>query len=124
MNDYYKIFKICMIFLLFIRVYKFKKNNFYLRNNKILKQRIIRDVLFINGCDPNILPHPYRYRILHQIEQLNAGFLDCYEIYYENFNPLIISDFRVIIFYRCPWTDNIGKAINLAKNLKKKFFLI
>ena len=109
-----------MIFLLFIRVYKFKKNNFYLRNNKILKQRIIRDVLFINGCDPNILPHPYRYRILHQIEQLNAGFLDCYEIYYENFNPLIISDFRVIIFYRCPWTDNIGKAINLAKNLKKK----
>ena len=120
MNDYYKIFKICMIFLLFIRVYKFKKNNFYLRNNKILKQRIVRDVLFINGCDPNILPHPYRYRILHQIEQLNAGFLDCYEIYYENFNPLIISDFRVIIFYRCPWTDNIGKAINLAKNLKKK----
>ena len=120
MNAYFKIIKICMIFFFIIKVYKFKKNNFYLRNNKILKKRIIRDVLFINGCDPNILPHPYRYRILHQIEQLNAGFLDCYEIYYENFNPLIISNFRVIIFYRCPWTDNIGKAISLAKNLNKK----
>ena len=34
--------------------------------------------------------------------------------------PFIISDFRVIIFYRCPWTDNVGKAINLAKTLNKK----
>lgn len=70
--------------------------------------------------DANILPHHYRYRILHQIEQLNAGFLDAYEIYYLNLNPLVVSDFRVIIFYQCPWTDNVGKAISLAKTLNKK----
>ena len=90
-------------------------------NLNILKNRIIGDVLYVNGCDPNILPHPYRYRILHQIEQLNAGFLEAYEIYYLNLNPLFISDFRVIIFYRCPWTENIEKAISLAKTLNKKF---
>ena len=119
MYDYYKIVKICLIIFF---IYKFKKIDIYSTNEKILTKRIIRDVLFVNGCDPNILPHPYRYRVLHQIEQLNAGFLDTYEIYYLNLNPLFISDFRVIIFYRCPWTDNVGKAISLAKSLNKKVF--
>ena len=119
MYDYYKIVKICLIIFF---IYKFKKIDIYSTNEKILTKRIIRDVLFVNGCDPNILPHPYRYRVLHQIEQLNAGFLDTYEIYYMNLNPLFISDFRVIIFYRCPWTDNVGKAISLAKSLNKKVF--
>lgn len=118
MNDYYKIFKFCLIFFFIIKICK--KNIIYTIKNKILRKRVIRDVLFINGCNPNIFPYPYRYRVLHQIEQLNAGFLDTYEIYYLNFNPLIISDFRVIIFYLCPWTDNVGKAISLAKKLKKK----
>ena len=117
MNDYYKIFKICLI-LFFI--YKYKKNNYYSIKKKILNKRIVRDVLFVNGCNPNILPHPFRYRVLHQIEQLNSGFLETYEIYYLNLNPYFISDFKVIIFYRCPWTDNIGKAISLAKTLNKK----
>ena len=116
-NDYYKIFGICFIFFF---IYKYNKINIYSMNNQLLKQRIIGDVLFVNGCDPNILPHPYRYRVLHQIEQLNAGFLDSYEIYYLNLNPLFISDFRVIIFYRCPWADNIDKAISLANTLNKK----
>ena len=117
MYDYYKIVKISFI-LIFI--YNCQKKEIYSTDNIILKKRIIRDVLFVNGCDPHILPHPYRYRVLHQIEQLNAGFLDTYEIYYLNLNPFFISDFRVIIFYRCPWTDNVGKAISLAKSLNKK----
>ena len=119
MNDYYKIFKIC--FIIFF-IYKYKKIDIYSIDNKILKKRIIGDVLYVNGCDPNILPHPYRYRVLHQIEQLTAGFLEAHEIYYLNLNPLFITDFRVIIFYRCPWTENIGKAISLAKALNKKVF--
>ena len=117
MNDYFKILEICLIFFF---IYKYKKINFYSMNNYILKKRIIGDVLYVNGCDPNILPHPYRYRVLHQIEQLTAAFLVVYEIYYLDLNPLFISDFRVIIFYRCPWTENIGKAISLAKTLNKK----
>ena len=121
-NDSHKI-KICFIIFLFImKVYKYKKNNIYSNNSKVLSERKIIDVLFVNGCErePKNLPHSYRYRILYQIEQLNAGFLDTYEIYYLNLNPIIICDFRVIIFYLCPWTDNVGKAISLAKILKKK----
>lgn len=43
--------------------------------------RIIRDVLFISGCKLN-LPQSYHYRVLHQIEQLNAGFLVSSELFY------------------------------------------
>ena len=119
MNNYYKILINILIIILTIKTYSLGKNKIYLKKNRSPNKRIIYDVLFINGCDPNILPHPYRYRILHQIEQLKAGFLEAYEIFYLYLNPFIVSDFRVLIFYRCPWTDNIGKAINLAKNLNK-----
>ena len=40
-----------------------------------------KDVLFIKGCSLAILPHPYRYRISHQMEQLNAGFLESDEFF-------------------------------------------
>ena len=89
----------------------------YSKNKKI---RFIKDVLFINGCDEKILPHPYRYRVLHQMEQLNAGFLESDECFYLNFEPIKICDYRVIIFFRCPWTEKIGEAISLAKSLNKK----
>ena len=117
MNVYYKIFKICLIFCF---IYNYIIKIIHLMESKASNKRIIRDVLFINGCDPNILPHPYRYRVQHQVEQLNAGSLESYEIYYLNFDPFFILNFRVIIFYRCPWTDNVGKAISLAKTLNKK----
>ena len=76
--------------------------------------------MFVNGCYPNILPHPYRYRVLNQIEQLNADFLESIEIFYLKLNYLIVRDFRIIIFYRCPWTEEVDKAIRLAKKLNKK----
>ena len=83
------------------------------------KKRIIRDVLFINGCKNKKVPHPYRYRVLHQMEQLNAGNLDCYELYYLNLNPFIVLDFHFIIIFRCPWTQTLDKTIKLAKSLNK-----
>ncbi len=83
------------------------------------KKRILRDVLFINGCDPKVCPHPYRYRVLHQIEQLNAANLTSTDVFYIGLNPEIVMDYRVIIFYRCPYTTEIGKAIKLAKSLNK-----
>ena len=82
--------------------------------------RIIKDVLFINGCHTDIVPHPYRYRVLHQMEQLNAGFLESDECFYLNINPFIVKDYRVIIFFRCPWTEKVEEAIDLAKQLNKK----
>ena len=57
---------------------------------------------------------------MNQIEKLNAGFLESVQIFYLKLNPLIARDFRIIIFFRCPWTDEVGKAITLAKRLNKK----
>jgi glycosyltransferase involved in cell wall biosynthesis len=86
------------------------------------KKRVIRDVLFINGCSEKIIPHTYRYRILHQIEQLNAGNLECLDLYYLDIYPNIVLDFRIIIFYRCPWTKQVNETIKFAKSLNKKVF--
>jgi len=118
MNGYIKI--IIFIFILFI-LNKNVKISFLEYKNKLDKS-IIRDILYINGCDPNFIPHAYRYRVLHQIEQLNAGNLDCFEIYYLNLDHILIKDFRIIIFYRCPWTKEVDLAIELAKKLNKKVF--
>ena len=120
MNEYFKIFMFCLIFIVIMKSDKRISNKIKLMKNNLPKKRNIYDVLFINGCDPNILPHPYRYRVLNQIEQLNSGFLQSFDIFYLRLNPLIILDFRVIIFYRCPWTEEVGEAISLAKSLNKK----
>ena len=95
---------------------KEKKNK-----NKYLKNELIftKDVLFINGCDPKKLPHPYRYRVLHQMEQLEAGFLECDQIFYLKIQPNIVRYYRIIIIFRCPWTKKIGEAIKFAKSLNK-----
>ena len=128
------IYKILICFFVFITIYKLRGKNINIENplindNKNTEEkkeinhnnkRIIKDVLFINGCDNNIVPHPYRYRVKHQMEQLNAGFIASDEIYYLSFEPNIVYNYRIIIFFRCPWTENVDKAIKLAKRLNKK----
>jgi glycosyltransferase involved in cell wall biosynthesis len=89
-------------------------------NNKSIIANEIKDVLFINGCNPEKLPHPYRYRVLHQMEQLKAGSLESDEFFFLDFNPKIVLNYRVIIFFRCQWTKKVEEAINLAKSLNKK----
>jgi hypothetical protein len=37
-----------------------------------------------------------------------------------NLNPFIVCEFRIIIFFKCPWTKEVDEAIILAKNLNKK----
>lgn len=81
---------------------------------------VISDVLLINGCDPKLIPQYYQYRVLNQIEQLNAGYLNNSEVFYLNLNPLTVSDFRVIIFIRCRWTKEVDEAITFARKLNKK----
>ena len=39
--------------------------------------RGFKDILFINGCS---LPHPQRYRVTHQIEQLESYGVSCDKI--------------------------------------------
>ena len=41
-------------------------------------------------------------------------------LFYLNFEPKIISDYRVIIFFRCPFTQEVGEAIKIAKKFNKK----
>lgn len=74
------------------------------------------DVLFINGC---FLPHPSRYRVSHQREQLLAGGILSNEIFYEDVSLDLIRNYRVFIFFRCPITDNIREFIKIAKKHNK-----
>lgn len=87
-----------------------------MNENNSNNKKILRDALFINGCHNDKLPHPYRYRVLHQMEQLNAGFLESDVYFYLNLDPLIVLNYRVIIVYRYPCTNEVGQAIELAKN--------
>lgn len=82
-------------------------------------KRKVLDVLFVNGYNPNVFSHPYRYRVLHQIEQINTSYLKSTDIFYLDLNPLMVRNFRVIIFYRVPLTKEVEEAITLAKKLNK-----
>ena len=84
-----------------------------------LPEKYVGDVLFINGCDPQIAPHPYRYRVQHQREQLLAYGLSSNEVFYTQINTDIIRDYRVIIFYRCPWCDPVERSVQVARKYNK-----
>ncbi|CAH0438853.1 glycosyltransferase [Clostridium neonatale] len=74
------------------------------------------DVLFINGC---FLPHPSRYRVSHQREQLMAAGILSDEIFYEDLSSDLVRNYRVFIFFRCPITDDVMKLIKKAKEHNK-----
>ena len=83
-------------------------------------ERVIRDILFVNGCPPEQAPHPYRYRVLHQMEQLQAAGYTVQEIDARSCTPESIQEGNVIVFYRCPFSEPIGEAIRQAKALNKQ----
>lgn len=91
-------------------------------NNRADKERnkpdrTFADVLFINGC---CLPHPSRYRVNHQREQLWAGDISSNEVFYTDLTLEMVRMYRIFIFFRCPYTDLIGKFIEMAKDNHKK----
>lgn len=75
-----------------------------------------KDILFINGCT---LPHPQRYRVDHQIEQLHFNGYSCDTVYYEDLTVDMVRYYRSFIFFRCPHTDTIEALINKAKYFNK-----
>lgn len=83
-----------------------------------IKRHVYRDVLFINGCAP-MVPHPPRYRVTHQREQLEACGITTDCVYYEELDPDIVTDFRCFIFFRCPYTDKVGELIKRAKSMNR-----
>lgn len=107
-----------------------RRVQFYFRRKRDLKNGIIvnsgdsenlagkyyMDVLFINGC---YLPHPSRYRVTHQREQLLAGNLTSNEVFYTDLKLELLPNYRMFIFYRCPYTETVGTFIQLAKKYHK-----
>ena len=78
-----------------------------------------KDILFINGCG---LPHPARYRVDHQIEQLESYGISCDKVYYADLTLDMIRFYRGFIFYRCPILPVIEKFIKIAKENNKTCF--
>lgn len=76
------------------------------------------DVLFINGCAYSV-PHPIRYRVDHQLEQLNACGVTARKVDEWNLTNDWLRTARVFIIFRCPYNDRIGEFIARAKKLNK-----
>lgn len=80
---------------------------------------IFGDILIINGCT---LPHPERYRVDHQVEQLRAANLYTEKIFYEDLTLEKLKYYRAFIFFRCPITPIIEEFIKQAKIENKIVF--
>ena len=89
------------------------------KKNPVNNKKCYKDVLFINGCT---LPHPTRYRVDHQIEQLLANGYTADTIFYENLTLEHEKYYKTFIFFRCPITDTIKKFIEKAKSQNKVIF--
>ena len=80
----------------------------------------VKDILFINGC---YLPHPSRYRVTHQREQLESNNITTDEVFYEKLSVDLEKYYRGFVFYRCPITPEVKAFIEKAKyNNKTVFF--
>ncbi len=91
----------------------------YLRSKKRKTGSVFYDVLFINGCDPNIVPHPIRYRVDHQIDQLRSCGLMVDKIEADELTVDHARNARAFIVFRFPYTDTMGEFIARAKELNK-----
>lgn len=83
------------------------------------KKKQVKDILFINGC---ALPHPARYRVDHQVEQLLASGLSVDKVFYEHLNSDDLKYYRGFVFFRCPITDTVREFIQVAKKHNKTCF--
>ena len=78
-----------------------------------------RDILFING---STLPHPERYRVQHQVEQLVANGMTVDSVFYDQLDIDMVRRYRGFVFFRCPVTPTIREFIKLAKENNKTCF--
>lgn len=97
-----------------------KTKNYLVFKAKVgLKNDEMKDVLFINGCT---LPHPSRYRVEHQMEQLSAFGISSDTVLYTELKPEKLKYYRSIIIFRCPITPEVEEIINKAHYFNKKVF--
>ena len=99
-----------------------KKTANYVKLKTIAKpkfDKLYGDILFINGCT---LPHPSRYRVDHQIEQLLSSGMTATRVDYDKLTLDMIKYYRGFVFFRCPITDTIEEFIKIAKENNKRVF--
>ena len=94
---------------------------FWLKITGINKEydRGFKDILFINGCS---LPHPQRYRVTHQIEQLESYGVSCDKVDYDKLTMEHLKYYRGFVFYRCPYLPIFDEFIKEAKLNNKTLF--
>jgi glycosyltransferase involved in cell wall biosynthesis len=76
------------------------------------------DVMFVNGCDPSV-PHPIRYRVDHQSEQLEFLGVKTKVVNAWELSLDMVREAHLFVIFRCPYTDLIGNFIKLAHKLNK-----
>lgn len=93
--------------------------NYQIRNAVSKSKKTYKDVLFINGCE---LPHPQRYRVDHQVEQLEAYGYSADKIYYGELTEEHLKFYRSFVFFRCPITSEVSSFIDKAHYFNKTCF--
>lgn len=93
----------------------------YIKKKHVSKPKsdALKDVLFINGCSRDLLPHPPRYRVSHQMEQLTVNGYTCDEVFYENVDLKQVRMYSCFIIFRAPYTEKLDAFIQLAKSWNK-----
>ena len=81
------------------------------------KSRVYRDILFISGCNEQ-LPHPHRYRVVHQMEQLEAGGYTCDTVYFQELKPWMVRCYGAFVISAADDGHPAGIA-TMAKQMNK-----
>lgn len=79
----------------------------------------VKDILFVNGCT---LAHPERYRVDHQMEQLEAWGFTVDKVLYSEVKQDQLKYYRAIVVFRCPITSEVEELIKKAHYYNKKVF--
>ena len=90
---------------------------------ELLEQEVVYrpmvNVLFIDGCG-EVLPHPSRYRVTHQRQQLEMMGITTDQVYVGDLTPDMARNAHVFVFFRCAYNEVIGQFIDNATILGRK----
>lgn len=98
-----------------------KHASHYINKKRASKPKMdaFKDVLFINGCPRDLLPHPPRYRVTHQMEQLRVNGYTCDEVFFENIDLKQVRMYSCFVIFRAPYTEKLNEFIQLARSWNK-----
>ena len=60
-----------------------------------------------------------RYRVVHQMEQLEAGGYTCDTVYFQELKPWMVRCYGAFVIFRCPMTDTLREFATMAKQMNK-----